>query len=62
MTIQELRHSLGMSQSKFADKFHLSVRTLQRWEQNQNPTPDYVLFMVSRIIELEDLVNVKQSD
>jgi hypothetical protein len=23
----------GLSQSKFAKKYHLSVRTLQRWEQ-----------------------------
>lgn len=51
--IKQLRQQTGLSQSRFAKKFHINVRTLQRWEQGQTPTPDYVVFMVGRIIELE---------
>lgn len=55
-TIQELRKQTGLKQTDFAEKFHLSVKTLQRWEQNQTETPEQVLFMISRILELESLL------
>ena len=53
-TIKELRDSLGLSQSKFAEKFYLSVRTLQNWEQGYRETPAYVIKLIKRIIELEE--------
>lgn len=56
LSIQEIRKSLGLSQSQFAKKFHLNVRTLQNWESGR-PIPEHILYMVKRIIELES--NVK---
>ncbi len=53
-TIKGLRQKTGLSQSQFARKFHLSVRTLQQWEQNRRETPEYVIYMISRILELEN--------
>ena len=53
-TIKELRESLGLSQAKFAERFYLSVRTLQNWEQGYRETPAYVIKLIERIIELED--------
>ena len=53
-TIKELRQKTGLSQSQFARKFRLSVRTLQQWEQNRRETPEYIIYMISRILELED--------
>ncbi len=50
MTIKELRKQTGLSQSQFAKKFHLNVRTLQTWEQNTRPTPEYVIFLIKSII------------
>lgn len=52
-TIKELREGLGLSQSKFAEKFYLSVRTLQNWEQGYRETPEYVIKLIEKIIELE---------
>lgn len=52
-TIKELRESLGLSQSKFAERFYLSVRTLQNWEQGYRETPTYVIKLIEKIIELE---------
>lgn len=52
-TIKELRESLGLSQSKFAEKFYLSVRTLQNWEQGYRETPEYVIKLIEKIIESE---------
>lgn len=54
MTIKELRKRTGLSQSKFAERFHLSMRTLQRWEQNQNEPQEAIVYMINRILDLED--------
>lgn len=53
MTIKELRKRTGLSQSKFAERFHLSMRTLQRWEQNQNEPQEAIVY-INRILDLED--------
>ena len=53
MTIKELRKQTGLSQSQFARKFHLNVRTLQTWEQNTRPTPEYVIYLISSVLEYE---------
>ena len=52
--IQKLRARTGLSQSKFAKKFHINYNTLQAWEVNKNPTPDSILFMVATILDYED--------
>ena len=31
--IKTLRERLGMTQAEFAASFHLSIRTVQKWEQ-----------------------------
>lgn len=54
MTIKELRKRTGLSQSKFAERFHLSMQTLQRWEQNQNEPQEAIVYMINRILDLED--------
>ncbi len=61
MNICELREKTGLTQNKFAERFHLSVRTLQRWEQRQTDTPEFVLFAISTILDLEERLNVKHS-
>lgn len=51
--LKSFRASYGLSQSEFAKKFHLNVATLQKWEQGVNPTPEYVIFMMEKIIDAE---------
>ncbi|MBQ9306242.1 DNA-binding transcriptional regulator [Butyrivibrio sp.] len=60
MTILELRQKTGLSQSQFAKRFHLNVRTVQTWEQGTRKTPDYVIWLITRVIELEEIINVKR--
>ena len=60
MTILELRQKTGLSQSQFAKYFHLNVRTVQTWEQGTRKTPDYVIWLITRVIELEEKINVKR--
>jgi putative transcriptional regulator len=51
--IRELRKSTGLSQSKFAARFGIPVRTLQQWEQGQSAPPEYVVRMMKYILLLE---------
>ena len=59
MTILELRQKKELSQSQFAKRFHLNVRTVQTWEQGTRKTPDYVIWLIARVIELEEMINAK---
>ena len=52
--IKEIRQQTGLSQSQFAKKFHLTTRTIQAWEQGQRNTPECILYMVQKILELEE--------
>lgn len=52
-TILELRKQTGLSQSQFAKKFHIQLKTLQSWEQGWRNTPECILYMVKKILELE---------
>lgn len=52
--IKELRQSTGLSQSKFAAKFDIPVRTLQQWEQGQSAPPEYVVRMMAYIVKLQE--------
>lgn len=51
--IQLIRKHTGMSQSQFANAYHINISTLQMWEQGINRTPDSILFLIKRILELE---------
>jgi putative transcriptional regulator len=53
MTILDLRKQTGLSQNQFAKKFHIQLKTLQSWEQGWRNTPESILYMVQRILELE---------
>lgn len=47
--IQELRERTGLSQSKFAARYGIPVRTLQGWEIGRKP-PEYVRYLLERCV------------
>ena len=53
--IKSLREQAGLSQAEFSNKFHISKSTLANWEQGLRVPPEYVPYMISRILELEDI-------
>jgi putative transcriptional regulator len=61
MIIRELRNITGLSQSEFAKKFHIPVGTLAHWEQEIRKPPEYVVYMISRIVYNERKEYNKQS-
>lgn len=56
MTIRELRNQMGLSQSNFAKYFNVSVANVQHWEQGISSPPEYVPYMMGRILELESML------
>ncbi len=51
MNIRELRKHTGLSQHKFAAKYHMSFCTLQNWEQGRRTPPEHVLYLLERVIK-----------
>lgn len=51
--IQQIRKHVGLTQSQFASAYHINVSTLQMWEQGINRTPESILYLIKRILELE---------
>lgn len=52
MTIKEIREKAGLSQSKFAEKYHIPIGTLQHWEQGVRKPPEYVVYMLEKLTVL----------
>lgn len=49
-TIKQLRQKTGLSQNKFAEKYNVSVRTLQQWEQGISKPLDSFLYLIEKDI------------
>ena len=48
--VRLLREALGLSQEDFAERFHLSLRTIQEWEQRRR-VPEGPALTLLRVIE-----------
>ena len=53
MTIKELRAQTGLSQGKFGAKFKIPAVNISHWEQEKRTPPEYVSYMIERIMGLE---------
>lgn len=51
--IKEIRKLTGLSQAKFAEKYHISKRTLENWEEGINDAPTYVLELLERCVRTD---------
>jgi putative transcriptional regulator len=49
--VRAIRKRLGLSQAQFSERFHLSQRTVQQWEQRR-AMPDMPARILLRAIEL----------
>ena len=50
-SIRELRKRTGLSQSKFAEKYKLSTKQVQSWEQGQRNVPESTLYLLNRCVD-----------
>jgi putative transcriptional regulator len=51
--ILELRKLTGLSQGKFAKKYHINIKTLQSWEQGVNKVPEHYLYALNELLKYE---------
>lgn len=51
--IAHFRSLCGLTQKEFAKKYHINVSTLAHWEQGHRNPPEYVLYMIQHIYNLE---------
>lgn len=60
MNIKEIREITGLSQSKFAEKYQLPVRTLQDWEIGRRNPPIYVISLLERVVKEDFYIKKKK--
>ena len=51
--LRNIRNKTGLSQATFSEKFRIPVRTYEQWETGSRKPPDYVIWMIERLIEIE---------
>lgn len=61
MNIKELREKAGLSQSEFADYLHVSIRTIQDWEQCKRTPLEYVAELIEYKLKQEGLIEKKDT-
>ena len=59
MDFIKLRKSLKMSQAEFAIEFGIPLSTIRNWEQGTRKPPEYIYYLIERILEKENMVNVE---
>ena len=58
MNIRDMRKQLGDTQSEFARRYNIPIRTIQNWEAGVRKPPEYILDLLNTRVR-EDLVNKK---
>lgn len=62
-TIKEMRQQTGLSQSQFAEKFGIPVRTIQKWEIGASKPKPYLLHMMQEMLKQdEQFASLKTSE
>lgn len=51
--IKEIREKTGLSQAKFAKKYHITKKSILNWEQGCTVPPEYAKSIIPRLVELE---------
>ncbi len=48
--IARLRKTTGLTQAEFSKKYRIPLSTLARWEQGRTNPPEYVTFLLDKVI------------
>lgn len=59
--MKELRARTGLSQQKFGMLFRIASINIANWEQGVTKPPEYVVYMIERLIELDPTIPKKES-
>lgn len=61
-SIKELRLFAGLKQAEFAEKYNIKKATLSRWERGLTSPPDYLIFLLYRLMKEVDYTRERQAD
>lgn len=56
MNIKEIRSRTNLSAQKFGDKYGIPLRTIQDWERGERKPPEYVVDLLDRVVEAENII------
>lgn len=62
LKVKALRAKTGLSQQKFGMLFKISSINISNWEQGVTKPPEYVLYMLNRLIDLDPNVPKRNVD
>ena len=66
MTVKQIRARTGLSQAKFAAKYHIPLATLENWERGIRTAPPYVIellyFRVAYDVRREEYIHKKYGE
>ena len=52
-SIKEIRQLTGLSQTKFAEKYQIPLRTLQDWEAGRREPAEYLVALLERAVQAD---------
>ena len=58
--MKALRAKTGLSQQKFGMQFKIAAINIANWEQGLAKPPEYVIYMLERLIEIDPTVPKKK--
>ena len=58
--LKSIRAKTGLSQQKFGMLFRISAINIANWEQGVTKPPEYVMYMLERLVELDPTVPRKE--
>lgn len=60
MTIKELRHEIGMTQSEMSSFIGCPKRTLENWEEGKRKPPEYIIELIKYKFQKEGYIMEKK--
>ena len=61
MTVKEIREMTGLSQRAFSARYKIPRRTLEDWETKKHLPPEYVVYLLERVVREDYGDNEKQN-
>ena len=53
MNIKEMRYATGMTQKEFAERCHIPIGTLRRWEYGESTLASYIVELIARELPVD---------
>ncbi len=51
--IYKIRQSSGLSRQEFAAKYHIPIRTLEKWERSEITPAEYLIEWLARLVKID---------